>query len=65
MSLAEIVEEPPKLSAEDRTVVRNKLAAVTQADVPESFRRGMRGIAEGRLMEMEQAIYGSPEVARE
>ena len=57
MSLAEIIEELPKLSAEDRTVVWNKLAAVTEPDVPESFRRGMRDIAEGRVMEMEQAIY--------
>ena len=59
MSLAEIIEELPKLSAEDRTAVWNKLAAITEADVPESFRRGMRDIAEGRVMEMEQAIYGS------
>ncbi|MFM8683608.1 MAG: hypothetical protein ACKOEG_07510 [Chthoniobacterales bacterium] len=64
MSLAEIIEELPKLSAEDRTAVWNKLAAITEADVPESFRRGMRDIAEGRVMEMEQAIYGSPEAPR-
>ena len=65
MSLAEIIEELPKLSAEDRTAVWNKLAAITEADVPESFRLGMRDIAEGRVMETEQAIYGSPEVPRE
>ncbi len=65
MSLAEIIEELPKLSAEDRTAVWNKLAAITEADVPESFRSGMRDIAEGRVMETEQAIYGSPEVPRE
>ena len=64
MSLAEIIEELPKLSAEDRTVVWNKLAAITEADVREPFRRGMRDIAEGRVMEMEQAIYGSPEASR-
>ena len=65
MSLAEIIDELPKLSAEDRTVVWNKLAAISEADVPESFRRGLRDIAEGRVMEMEQALYGSSEVPGE
>lgn len=65
MSLAEIIEELPRLSPEDRTVVWNKLAAITEADVPESFRRGMRDIAEGRVMEMEQALYRSTEAPRE
>ena len=65
MSLAEIIEELPRLSAEDRTIVWNKLAAITEADVPESFRRGMLDLAEGRVMEMEQVLYGSPAAPRE
>ena len=65
MSLAEIIKELPKLSTEDRMVVWNKLAAISEADVPESFRQGMRDIAEGRVMEMHEAIYGSPEEPRE
>jgi hypothetical protein len=65
VSLAEIIEELPKLSAQDRTVVWNKLAAISEADVPESFRCGMRDIAEGRVMEMEQALYSAPEASSE
>ena len=65
MSLAEIIEELPKLSAKDRIVVWEKLASISEADVPESFRRGMRDIADGRVMEMEQVLYGSPEAPRE
>jgi hypothetical protein len=63
--LAEIIEELPRLSAHDRTLVWQKLATISGADVPESFRRGMQDIAEGRGMGAQKIIYGEPESPRE
>lgn len=65
MSLAEIIEELPKLSPHDRKVVWQKLASITEEDVPESFRRGMQDIAEGRVMEMNETLFGSAAGPRE
>lgn len=65
MSPAEIIEELPRLSAYDRTLVWQKLATISEADVPESFRRGMQDIAEGRVMDAQKIIHGEPESPRE
>jgi hypothetical protein len=65
MSLAEIIEELPTLSPPDRKIVWQKLASITEADVPESFRRGMQDIAEGRVMEMNDTLFGATVGPRE
>jgi hypothetical protein len=57
MSVAEILQELPKLSAKDRAAVWKKLGEITEADVPASFRRGMKDIAEGRHVVMERPPY--------
>ena len=60
MSVAEILKELPKLSASDRAAVWKKLGEITDADVPASFRQGMRDIAEGRTVDMESALREEP-----
>ena len=60
MSVTEILKELPKLSASDRAAVWKKLGEITEADVPDSFRQGMRDIAEGRTVDMESALREEP-----
>jgi len=60
MSVAEILKELPKLSASDRAAVWKKLGEITEADVPTSFRQGMRDIAEGRTVDMKSALREEP-----
>jgi hypothetical protein len=60
VSVTEILKELPKLSASDRAAVWKKLGEITEADVPASFRQGMRDIAEGRTVDMESALREEP-----
>ncbi len=60
MSVAEILKELPKLSAQDRAIVWDKLGEITMGEVPESFRTGMKDIAEGRHVAMEAALREEP-----
>jgi hypothetical protein len=60
MSLTEILEELPKLTAMERSAVWQQLEAITEADVPESFRQGMADIVAGRHVEMEVALSEPP-----
>ena len=60
MSVTEILKELPKLSASDRAAVWKKLGEITEADVPATFRQGMRDIAEGRTVDMESALREEP-----
>ena len=60
MSLTEIIDELPKLSVQDRSVVWQRLEQITEADVPASFRQGMKDISEGRHVDMEQALSETP-----
>ena len=60
MSLAEILKELPKLSAKDRAVVWSKLGEITEGEVPESFRQGLKEISEGRHVAMETALKEEP-----
>jgi hypothetical protein len=46
MSVTEILKELPKLSPTDRAAVWKKLGEITEADVPATFRQGMRDIGE-------------------
>lgn len=49
MGVTEIIEELPKLSATERSQIWEKLEQISEADVPESFRKGMKDIADGRM----------------
>ncbi len=60
MSVTEILKELPKLSATDRAAVWKKLGEITEADVPATFRQGMRDIAEGLTVDMESALREEP-----
>ncbi len=60
MSLAEIIEELPKLSVRDRSAVWQRLEEITEADVPASFRQGMKEITEGRHVDMDKALNEPP-----
>ena len=60
MSVAEILKELPKLSASDRAAVWKKLGEITEADVPATFRQGMRDIAKGLTVDMESALREEP-----
>jgi len=60
MSLAEIIEELPKLSVKDRSLVWEKLEEITEADVPASFQQGMMDLAQGRHVDMEKALFENP-----
>jgi len=57
MSIEEIIEELPKLSADERSRLWESLGAISEADVPESFRQGMEDIAQGRHVDMETALF--------
>ena len=56
MSVTEILKELPKLSPTDRAAVWKKLGEITEADVPATFRQGMRDIAKGLTVDMESAL---------
>ena len=56
MSVTEILKELPKLSPTDRAAVWKKLGEITEADVPATFRQGMRDIAEGLTVDMGEAF---------
>jgi hypothetical protein len=60
MSIEEIIEELPKLTVDERSRLWESLELVTEADVPESFRKGMEDIAQGRHVDMEQALFEKP-----
>ena len=60
MSVTEILKELPKLTPTDRAAVWKKLGEITEADVPASFRQGMRDIAEGLTVDMESALREEP-----
>jgi hypothetical protein len=60
MSLTEIIEELPKLTVTERSLVWQELEALTEGDVPESFRQGMADLAADRCVEMEKALNEIP-----
>ena len=60
MSVTEILKELPKLSPTDRAAVWKKLGEITEADVPATFRQGMRDIAKGLTVDMESALREEP-----
>jgi ribosomal protein L29 len=60
MSVTEILKELPKLSPTDRAAVWKKLGEITEADVPATFRQGMRDIAKGLTVDRESALREEP-----
>ena len=60
MSLSEIIEELPKLSVKDRSLVWEKLEEITEADVPASFQQGMKDLAQVRHVDIEKALFENP-----
>ena len=60
MSVTEILKELPKLSPTDRAAVWKKLGEITEADVPATFRQGMRDITKGLTVDMESALREEP-----
>ena len=64
MSVSEILNELPKLSARDRAAVWKKLGEISEAEVPESFRQGLKEIAEGRHGDMETALREEPPMSK-
>ena len=64
MSVSEILNELPKLSARDRAAVWKKLGEISEAEVPESFRQGLKEIAEGRHVDMETALRKEPPMSK-
>jgi len=60
MSVSEILNELPKLSTKDRAAVWKKLGEISEAEVPDSFRQGLKEIAEGRHVDMETALREEP-----
>jgi len=60
MSVTEILKELPKLTPTDRAAVWKKLGEITEADVPATFRQGMRDIAKGLTVDMESALREEP-----
>lgn len=64
MSVVEIIEELPKLSLTERSIIWQKLEAITQAEVPDAFRLGMADIAAGRHVNMDQALSEAPPTHR-
>ncbi len=58
--MTEILKELPKLSPTDRAAVWKKLGEITEADVPATFRQGMRDIAKGLTVDMESALREEP-----
>ena len=64
MSVSEILNELPKLSARDRAAVWKKLGEISEAEVPESFRQGLKEIAEGQHVDMETALREEPPMSK-
>jgi predicted transcriptional regulator len=61
MSVDQIIAELKALPQEQRMqVVDAVLAEADDSWVPESFRQGMKDIEEGRVVDMETALYQKP-----
>jgi len=64
MSVAEILNQLPKLSAKDRAAVWKKLGEISEAEVPSSFRQGLQEITEGRHVDMETVLREEPPASK-
>ena len=60
MSATEVIEQFKGLSASDRAQVAKYVVENDDSWVPESFKEGMKAAAEGRLVDMEAALFETP-----
>ena len=59
-SAQEVVERFRALPPQDRADVARFIAEHDDSWVPESFKEGMKAAAEGRLVDMEAALFETP-----
>ncbi len=59
-SAQEVVERFRALPPQDRADVARFIAEHDDSWVPESFKEGMKAAAEGRLVDMETALFETP-----
>jgi hypothetical protein len=60
MSVQELIKELNALPLDQRMEVVDAVLSADDSWVPESFRQGMKDIEEGRVVDMETALYEKP-----
>ena len=60
MSAQEIIEQIKALPAEERAKIAKFVLEEDDSWVPESFKEGMKAAAEGRLVDLETAMFEEP-----
>jgi len=60
MSATEIIEQIKALPANERAQVTKYVVEHDDSWIPESFKEGMKAAAEGRLVDMETALFETP-----
>ena len=60
MSATEVIEQFKALPANERAEVAKFVVEHDDSWVPESFKEGMKSVAEGRLVDMETALFETP-----
>ena len=60
MSATEVIEQFKSLSPSERAAVAKFVVEADDSWVPESFKEGMKAAAEGRFVDMEQALFETP-----
>lgn len=60
MSATEVIEQFKGLPASERAQVTKYVVEHDDSWVPESFKEGMKAAAEGRLVDMETALFETP-----
>jgi len=56
MGVSEILEEIKSLSAEQRWQVLERTRDMLGSEIPETFKQGMREIARGEVIELDEAL---------
>lgn len=56
MGVSEIIEEIKSLPAEQRWEILERTREMLGPEIPESFKRGMREIARGEVIELDEAL---------
>jgi hypothetical protein len=60
MSVQELIKELNALPLDERMKVVDAVLSADDSWIPESFRQGMKDIEEGRVVDMETALYEKP-----
>ena len=56
MGVSEILQEIKSLPAQQRWEILERTREMLDADIPESFKQGMREIARGEVIELDDAL---------